>query len=72
MIEQFDKTILAEQVRKIRDEQSLSLNEIAIDLDMTYMAIKRLMDPDCSSPIRALTVRKIKAFINKYNSANTL
>lgn len=72
MNEQFDKNMLAEQLRKVRDEHYLSLNEIAIDLDMTYMAIKRFMDPDNTSPVRALTVRKIKAFINKYKSANTL
>ncbi len=70
MIEQFDKTIYTEQLRKIRDEYSLSLNEIAIELGMTYKAVRSLMDPDCTAPIRALTVRKIKGLINKYKEVD--
>jgi predicted secreted protein len=66
MAEQFDKAKYVEIVRRIRDEYSLSLGEIATDLDMTYVGVKNLLDPECSGQIRALTVRKIKGLMNKY------
>ncbi len=66
MIEQFDKSEYAEKLLKLRDKHSLSLNEIAIELGMSYTAVKRLLDPECTSQIRALTVRKIKGLLNKY------
>ena len=66
MAEQFDKAKYVEIVRRIRDEYSLSLGEIAIDLDMTYLGVKKLLDPEHLGPIRALTVRKIKGLENKY------
>lgn len=68
MIEQFDKAEYMELVKKIRDEQSLSHNELAAELGLSYMAVKRLLDPECKSDIRALTVRKIKALVNKYKN----
>jgi len=65
-MEQFDKAYYVEAVRRIRDEEALSLHEIAGEIGMSYMAIKRLLDPECKAPIRGLTVRKIRTLLNKY------
>jgi len=69
MIDQFEKIKYTEELRRIRDEYSLSLNEIAAELGMTYMAVRKLIDPECTAPIRALTVRKIKGLMNRYKEA---
>ena len=66
MSEQFDKATYTEIIRRVRDEHMLSLNEIAEELGMSYMGVKRLLDPECKSEIRALTVRKIMSLTNKY------
>jgi hypothetical protein len=63
-----DKQPYIDQILYIRDKQMLSLCELAKELDLRYITVKYLLDPDNKDQIREATARKIKAFINKYSN----
>ncbi len=63
-----DKSMYIEQVLKIRDNVPLSWHELAKELDLSYNCMKKFVDYDDNTPVRALTFRKIKTLINKYKA----
>ena len=63
-----DKQPYVEQLREIRDTAPYSMWELADLLGMQYETLKRIFDPNDEGPIREVTVRKIKAFITKFEA----
>lgn len=64
-IDDIDRDKLRSALINIRESIPLSWCEIAKELDMSYLCIKRFVDDTNYFP-SALTVRKIKGLINKY------
>ncbi len=61
-----DKTAYIELVLKLRESVPLSWHELAKELGISYNCVKRFVDYEDKTPVRALTIRKIKSLINKY------
>ena len=62
-----DKQPFIDKLLDIIEREMLSLCELAKELDLRYITVKYLLDPDNKDLIREATARKIQAFINKYS-----
>jgi predicted DNA-binding transcriptional regulator AlpA len=64
-----DVGLLIEEIIKIRESIPLSWHEVADELGISYPSVYRLIDLDNKAPLRPLTIRKMKAMINRYKES---
>lgn len=61
-----DKQKYLEDLITIKEMHLISMVEMASQLGISYTTLKKILDVDDKTPLRELTARKIKAFINLY------
>jgi len=61
-----DKSLYIEQLIRIRESVPMTWQEMSVELEMSNNTLKKFMDEEDKTPIRALAMRKIKTLVNKY------